>query len=193
MYELKAEHRDTVSKASTSGLRRDNRVPAVLYGADGASHVSIGKRDVDFLIKERGTSGLISLVIEGGDNTGMSSVIFKNLQFDYLRKNVIHIDFQTTKEDQIVKIKIPIKGIGTPHGVLRQGGVLQQNALEAEISCLPKDIPDFIPVDIETMKLNDIVRAEDIEGYNFSLASQSFFTVATSRAARKLAEGSEEE
>ncbi|PCJ20668.1 MAG: 50S ribosomal protein L25 [Candidatus Cloacimonadota bacterium] len=193
MYELKAEARETVSKSSTSGLRRDSKVPAVLYGQNGTSHVAITKRDVEFLIKERGTSGLISLLIEGGDNAGSSNVIFKNLQFDYLRKNVIHIDFQSTKEDSIVKIKVPIKGIGTPHGVMRQGGVLQQNALEAEISCLPKDIPDFIPVDIEKMNLNDIIRAADIKGFDFSLASQSFFTVATSRAARKMAETADEE
>ncbi|MCO4781882.1 MAG: 50S ribosomal protein L25 [Candidatus Cloacimonetes bacterium] len=191
MYELKAEARETVSKSSTSGLRRDSKVPAVLYGQDGASHLAISKRDVEFLIKERGTSGLINLVISGGDNAGSFPVIFKNLQFDYLRKNVIHLDFQSTKEDQLVKIKVPVKGIGTPYGVLRQGGVLQQNAQETEISCLPKDIPDFIPVNIEEMKLNDIVRAADIEGFTFSLASQSFFTVASSRAARKMAETAE--
>lgn len=191
MYELKAEARETVSKSSTSGLRRDSKVPAVLYGQDGTTHLAISKRDVEFLIKGRGTSGLISLVISGGDNAGSFPVVFKNLQFDYLRKNVIHLDFQSTKEDQLVKIKVPVKGIGTPYGVLRQGGVLQQNAQETEISCLPKDIPDFIPVDIEQMKLNDIVRAADIKGYNFSLATQSFFTVASSRAARKMAESEE--
>ena len=89
--------------------------------------------------------------------------------------------------ERVVKIKVPVAHTGVPYGVLRQGGVLQQNAQETEIHCLPAEIPDCIKVDVSDLKLNEIVRAEDIEGFTYSIPTQAFFTVASSRAARKIA------
>ena len=62
-----------------------------------------------------------------------------------------------------------------------------KHAQETEIHCLPAEIPDCIKVDVSDLKLNEIVRAEDIEGFNYSIPTQAFFTVASSRAARKIA------
>jgi large subunit ribosomal protein L25 len=98
----------------------------------------------------------------------------------------IHIDFQKADPERPIRIKVPVKAVGTPYGVLRQGGVLQQNAQETELLCLPKDIPDYIDVDVSKLNLHELVRARDISGYNFTTPSQSLFSVATSRAARIL-------
>jgi len=189
MYNLTAKERQgEISKSSTRGLYRDARIPGVVYDHTGVSlPVSLDRKDADLLIKKRGTSGLIQLTVEKAGGNEVCNAVFKNLQYDHLRNNVIHMEFQRTVATVPVKIRVPIKGTGTPHGVLRQGGVLQQNAQESEILCLPADIPDCIQVDVSHLKLNEVIRARDIEGFKFSLPQQSFFTVASSRAARKIA------
>ncbi len=186
MYTIQVQKRESdIRKSTTRGLYRDGRIPCVIYDGSGQSvPVSMDQKDAEVLIRKRGVSGLIQVDIEGDKSV---TAIFKNLQYNHMRTEIRHVDFQVTEDDKPVKIRVPVKGNGTPFGVLRQGGVLQQNAQDTEICCLPKDIPDFIAVDVSNLKLNEIIRARDIEGFNFSLPLQSFFTVASSRAARKMA------
>ena len=168
-------------------------IPSVMYDKTGSAiNIALDRKDVETLIKKRGTSGLVKLHISQGDQKESHEAIFKNIQYDYLHSTVIHLDFQKAYADTPVKIRVPIKGTGTPYGVIRQGGVLQQNAQAAEIQCLPADIPDVISVEVSSLKLNEIVRAADVEGFQFTLPNQSFFTVASSRAARKIAAEGEE-
>lgn len=189
MYEVTVEVRDSkVTQASRTALRNAGRIPAVVYDKDGSSiNVSIDARDTTMLIRRRGASGLVLLKIMNQGNLEETQAVFKNIQYDYKGNDVLHIDFQRVHADRIVKIKVPVTHSGTPYGVLRQGGVLQQNAQETEIHCLPADIPDCIRVDVSALKLNEIVRAQDIEGFTYSIPTQAFFTVASSRAARKIA------
>lgn len=188
MYELSAEIREgKVCKSSTNAVRRENKVPAVMYDSKAnCTHLAVCKKEVSRLIQKRGTSGLIKLNVRRGDNIESHEVVFKNIQFDVFRSHAIHIDFQEAASDKAIRIKVPLKSVGTPYGVLRQGGVLQQNAQEAELLCLPKDIPDYISVDVSKLNLHDLVRAGDIPGFNFTTPTQSLFSVATSRAARIL-------
>lgn len=189
MYEVNAIARESrITKASRNALRKSGKIPATLYDKSGqATSVGIDAKEVETLLKKRGASGLVKLNVKNGEETESHQAIFKNIQYDWTQNNVLHLDFQKAYDDRPVKIKVPIKGTGTPYGVLRQGGVLQQNSLETEILTLPKDIPDVISIDVSHLKLNEIVRARDVEGFTFSLPLQSFFTVASSRAARKIA------
>ena len=189
MYEVDVQVRDTkITQASRTALRNAGRIPAVVYDKDGSViNVSIDSREAGILVKKRGASGLISLKIDNQGSIEETQAIFKNIQYDYKGNTILHLEFQRTHADRIVKIKVPVAHTGVPYGVLRQGGVLQQNAQETEIHCLPAQIPDCIKVDVSDLKLNEIVRAEDIKGFNYSIPSQAFFTVASSRAARKIA------
>ena len=191
MYEVNAKVRESEIKGSTRrAMRREGGIPAVLCDRNGtATNIYLDRKEVHSLVKKRGASGLVKLNIEGLD---ACDAIFKNIQYDYTGSNILHLDFDRAYDDKKIKIKVPLKCIGTPYGVLRQGGVLQQNAQETEIQCFPKDIPDAISIDVSELKLNEIVRAKDIKGYTFSIPSQSFFTVASSRAARKIAAASSE-
>lgn len=189
MYEVAVQVRDNkITQASRTALRNAGRVPAVVYDKDGSAiNVSVDGKEVSLLIRKRGASGLVLLKIDNQGKVEESQAVFKNIQYDYKGNSVLHLDFQKVHADRIVKIKVPIAHTGTPFGVLRQGGVLQQNAQETEIHCLPADIPDCIRVDVSALKLNEIIRAQDIEGFTYSIPSQAFFTVASSRAARKIA------
>jgi large subunit ribosomal protein L25 len=189
MYEITAEQRNSrISQADRTALKEAGMIPSVMYDKTGSAvNIALSRKDVETMIKKRGTSGLVKLHISQGDQKESHDAIFKDLQYDYLHSTVIHLDFQKAYADTLVKIRIPIKGTGTPYGVIRQGGVLQQNAQAAEIRCLPAEIPDVISVEVGPLKLNEIVRAADIKGYEFTLPNASFFTVASSRAARKIA------
>ncbi|MBT3784333.1 50S ribosomal protein L25 [bacterium] len=195
MYEVSAEARvGKITAASRTVLKGKKFIPAVLYDRDGtAQNIALSKKEADTLIKKRGTSGMVKLSIQNGDSTESHEAVFKNPQYNYLQSDLLHLDFQKTYADTKIRIKIPIKGTGTPYGVLRQGGVLQQNAQESEITCLPGSIPDCITVDVSHLKINEIVRAQDLEGFEFRVPSQSFFTVASSRVARKIAATGETE
>ena len=189
MYEVSSEARvGKITAASRTDLKNRDRIPAVLYDKNGSSiNIAIPRKEAKNLLRRRGTSGVVKLNITNGDSVESHDAIFKNPQFNYLHSELIHLDFQKTYPDRPISIKVPIKCSGTPYGVLRQGGVLQQNAQESEIQCLPGEVPDCISVDVSHLKLNEIIRARDIEGFKFKLPSQSFFTVASSRAARKIA------
>jgi len=195
MYEVSAEARvGKITAASRTELKKREFIPAVLYDKNGTSqNIALSRKEAVTLLKKRGTSGVVKLSIANGDSVEAHEAVFKNPQFDYLQSELIHIDFQKAYSDRPIRIKIPIKCTGTPYGVLRQGGVLQQNAQESEILCLPSEVPDCISVDVSHLKLNEIVRASDIEGFEFKIPSQSFFTVASSRAARKIAASKDEE
>jgi large subunit ribosomal protein L25 len=188
MYEVNVEVRDSkITKASTSELKRNDKIPAVMYGKNAETiHFAIPRKEVNQLIQKRGTSGLVKLNMEKGGKTESCEAVFKNLQFNSLRTKIVHLDFQKTEANTPVRIKVPLKPEGTPFGVLRQGGVLQQNAQESEIVCLPKDIPDYIAIDVSKLQLHEFIKAKDIEGFKFTVPEQSFFTVASSRAARVL-------
>ena len=189
MYEVEVQVRDTkITQASRTALRNAGRIPAVVYDKDGSAiNVSIDGREAGLLVRKRGASGLIALKIDNQGSIEETQAIFKNIQYDYKGNTILHLDFQRVHAERVVKIKVPVAHTGVPYGVLRQGGVLQQNAQETEIHCLPAEIPDCIKVDVSDLKLNEIVRAEDIEGFTYSIPTQAFFTVASSRAARKIA------
>ena len=189
MYEVEVQVRDTkITQASRTALRNAGRIPAVVYDKDGSAiNVSIDGREAELLVRKRGASGLIALKIDNQGSIEETQAIFKNIQYDYKGNTILHLDFQKVHAERVVKIKVPVAHTGVPYGVLRQGGVLQQNAQETEIHCLPAEIPDCIKVDVSDLKLNEIVRAEDVEGFTYSIPTQAFFTVASSRAARKIA------
>jgi large subunit ribosomal protein L25 len=189
MYEVQAELREgKITKASTNELKRREMVPAVMYDRHtNSQHVAISRKEVGQLVQKRGTSGYIKLNINKSDNsTETHNVVFKNIQFDAFRNNIIHMDLIKTEEGVPVKIKVPIKGNGTPFGVLRQGGVLQQGSLETEIICKPEEIPDRIDVDVTDLKLSEVILARDLEGYTFTTPTQNLFMVASSRVARMM-------
>lgn len=161
-FELGAEFREDEGKGASRRLRRTGRVPAVLYG---------GKRDprnltldhtklLTMIDDEKFYSSIINLKV----GEVMQAAIVKDVQMHPARNAVVHLDFQRVLESEKIRIRLPIhfKGQAAAPGVKSQGGLVSHRISDVEVSCLPKDLPEFLEVDMSSMALNDSKYLSDI-------------------------------
>lgn len=159
---LEATARDTFGKNEARRTRRDNKVPAVLYGGPGteATPIAVEPRALlKILHSDSGANTLISLKLAGGGDT---RVLVKDYQLDPVTRQVLHADFYRIAMDKMLRVTVPVVGRGEAPGVKQQGGIVEFVHREIEIECLPADIPEHIDVDISNLMLHQGVRVRDI-------------------------------
>ncbi len=150
-FELAAEFRDGQGKGASRRLRHTGRVPAILYGGHTEPRaISLDHQKLMTLIdNEKFYSSIINLKV--GDKT--QAAIVKDLQMHPARNAIQHVDMQRVVETEKIRIHIPIhfKGEAASPGVKSEGGVVSHRIADVEISCLPKDLPEFIELDLSGM------------------------------------------
>jgi len=159
---LEAQARDTFGKNEARRLRREGKVPAVLYGGDKAQSTPIAvapKTLLKILHSQSGLNTLITLKLAGA---GDSRVLVKDFQVDPITHAVLHADFYRIAMDKMLQVTIPIVVHGEPKGVKQQGGVLEFIRREIVIEVLPADIPEHIDVDVSELMLHQGVRVRDV-------------------------------
>jgi len=160
---LDATQRDTFGKNEARRIRREGKVPAVLYGGDskGATPIAVEPRALlKILHSESGQNTLIALKIGGGG--GETRVLVKDFQLDPITHHVLHADFYRVAMDKVIQVTIPVTVHGEPKGVKQQGGILEFIRREIVIDCLPGDIPENVAVDVSELMLHQGVRVRDI-------------------------------
>ncbi|MDP2211969.1 MAG: 50S ribosomal protein L25 [Candidatus Aquicultor sp.] len=158
--ELKAEKREVVGKESSKKLRREGRVPAVLYSDGESSTLTVDARDFRSIVHSKsGTNVIVKLKIEG--MRSHPSAIIKEIQKNPLRSEYFHIDFQKIAMDEKINAMVPISVIGEAPGV-KEGGMLEQQLWEVELLGLPADMPGNLVVDVSTLEVGDTLHARDI-------------------------------
>jgi large subunit ribosomal protein L25 len=161
-FELDAEFRDAEGKGASRRLRRANKVPAILYGGhrEPRSLALDHTKLLLLLANERFYSTIINLKV--GDVS--QAAVLKDVQRHPARNAVLHIDLQRVLENETIRIAIPLhfKGAGAAPGV-KAGGVVSHLRNEIEVSCLPKDLPEFLEVDVSRMEINDLLHLSDIK------------------------------
>ena len=157
---VKCEKRDQFGKNAARRLRREHKVPAVLYGANIDSvPLTLEKKDIFSILKsESGENTLFSL--QYGSET--SNAMIKMLQKDPVSDQLIHVDLIQIVMDEEIKVDVPIELVGTAVGVKSEGGFIDFITREVEIECLPNNIPDSIAVDISALHLNQALKIEDL-------------------------------
>jgi large subunit ribosomal protein L25 len=161
-FELIAQRRTNLGKSASRRLRRANLVPAVVYGASKEpisltlSHNELQKH----LQQPAFYSHLLTLTIDEQPE----KVVLKALQRHPYRPNILHVDFQRVSETQTLYKTIPIHFINEDKciGVKQGGGVISHHLAEVEIRCLPKDLPEFIAIDLSEVSINQIVHLSDL-------------------------------
>ena len=192
--ELKASVRETLGKNAARALRREGKLPAVLYGPDTEPLLlSIDTHELDVAAKS-GPSGqlLLRLLVENSDRPARQAMI-KELQRHPLSREPLHVDFYEISMDRKISVKVPVITTGTSKGVA-MGGMLQIIRHELEVECLPDRIPETIEIDITEMDIGDSVHLEEIpleEGVEFP--AESNFTVLTVLSPKKEEVPEEEE
>jgi len=159
--ELTAETRNATGNSPARALRREGRVPAILYGPDSEPvMLSVNTFDMENIIKE-GSVGrsIFNLAIDGGKNT--RAAMIKELQMHPVNHDILHIDFYEVSMKRKVKVNVPITTTGQSVGV-ELGGMLQIVRRDLEVYCLPNAIPEEILIDITDLDIGNSVHVEDL-------------------------------
>lgn len=163
-FALNAEARSDLGKGASRRLRRNaNLVPAVIYGGEKAPvSVSLLAKDLAKLLEnEAAFSHVIALNVAGATE----SVLIKALQRHPAKGFVLHADFQRVVAGQKLTAHVPLHFINeaTSVGVKQGGGEVSHTISEVEVSCLPKDLPEFIEVDLAQVEVGQTVHLSDIK------------------------------
>lgn len=160
---LTAQIRENAGKGVARGLRRNQRVPAVLYSHGKSTPISMVNKDVSKVLNtEGGEHALINLKLEGVTGAGDKLALIKDYQVDPISGKLIHLDLMEVALDEKVKIQVEVHISGTSIGV-KEGGIFQYGQRHLEIECLPSNIPDNIQVDISHLKVNESLHVRDIK------------------------------
>ncbi|MFP3998441.1 MAG: 50S ribosomal protein L25/general stress protein Ctc [Desulfobacterales bacterium] len=162
IVKLNAQTRQETGKGAARVLRRQGRIPAVLYGSDIDTQIlSVSAQELERMFNNpKFTRGLINLVVEKGGKS-QRTVMIKEFQRDPVKEHYIHIDFHEIKMDQKIATMVPITTTGTSKGV-EEGGILQIIRRELEVYCLPANIPEQIEIDISELDVGDSVHVSEI-------------------------------
>jgi large subunit ribosomal protein L25 len=157
-----ADVREMQGKGASRRLRHSGKVPAVLYGAhrDAQALILDQQNLLTMIADERFYSSIVRLKI--GERT--QEAIIKDVQMHPAKNLVVHVDLQRVVETERIRIRLPIhfKGETVSPGVKTQGGVVSHMRADVEVSCLPKDLPEFLELDLSSMELNDTKFLADI-------------------------------
>ncbi len=161
---LEAEVREATGKAAKR-VRAQGKIPGVYY-AHGEENIplQVPKLSLDPLIYTSETH-----VIELRLKDGTKKAILRDVQFDPVTDRPIHFDLQGLREDEAVTIEVPVVLTGgTPIGV-REGGLLQHIMHKVRVSCLPKDIPGKIEVNVSQLGINRAVHVRELSVPNVTI------------------------
>lgn len=162
-FELNAEARSDQGKGASRRLRHAGKVPAVIYGGHAdARNVSLEHhRLLQLIDNEKFYSSIISVSVGAEKQT----VIVKDVQMHPAKVAVLHLDLQRVSENEKIRLHLPIhfKGEAVAPGVKTQGGVVSHMMADVEVTCLPKDLPEYLEVDMSAMKLNETIFLADVK------------------------------
>lgn len=193
---LKASQREAVGNGPSRVLRRESKIPAILYGPKTEPiKLTIDNLDLEPIFKSGAAAQkLLKLEIEGVD--GARNVMIKEMQKHPVSNNLLHLDFYEVSMDQKIKVMIPVVTTGKSVG-LEMGGMLQIIRRELEVLCQPDQIPENITVDITDLDIGDSFHVEDLqlEGAIEIPADVNFtiLTILTTKVEEEEVEGEEEE
>src|SRR5438067_6936765 len=157
---LEAQSRDPGTKNDARRVRRQGKIPAVVYGAGKqAMPVSVDPRQVSRILhSETGHNTVFDLALDGE----RSKAMIVDWQYEPIKGSLLHIDVKRIAMDQKLTVNVPIVLKGEAAGVKQQGGILEQVLRELEVECLPSDIPNSIQADVTELVFGRVLRVADL-------------------------------
>jgi len=162
-FELNAEARSEVGKGASRRLRRSaDGIPGIIYGGDKKPQpLTLVRKDLEKALENE---AFYSHVLTINVGSVKEKAILKDLQRHPAKNRVIHADFLRIKDDVALRVHVPIHFLNeaTCHGVKMQGGIIQHQATDIEVQCLPKDIPSYIEVDMLNVHTGQIIHLSEV-------------------------------
>ena len=163
LFVVNAELRTDQGKAASRRLRRTGKVPAVLYGGkDPAQQLVLSHHEMaKHLETEAFYSHILTLKVSGKEQ----QAVLKDIQRHPAQPILMHFDFQRVYADVAIRMDVPFHFVGGEKcpGVKADGGVVEHHLTQVTVECLPKDLPEFIEVDLSQMKLNDAIHLSQLK------------------------------
>ncbi len=161
--ELNAELRTDTGKGASRRLRHANKVPAILYGTGKApENLTLEQKDVQYELQHE---AFFTQVLELNIGGKKQDVLLRDLQHHPYKQSIMHMDFQRVDAKKEVHVNVPLHFLNEDiaPGVKTEGGAVSHVVTDVEIVCLPKDIPEFIEVDLSELHMGEIVHLSDLK------------------------------
>ena len=157
---LEGQPREAGTKGDARRVRRDGKIPAVVYGAGKDSMpISVDPRVVSRILNsETGHNTIFDLNL-GGEKT---KAMIVDWQYEPIKGKLLHIDLKRIALDKVLKVSVPIFLVGEAAGVKQEGGIMEQMLREVEVECLPADIPSHIDADVSELTFGKVLRVSDL-------------------------------
>lgn len=189
---LNVQTREGVGTQAVKKLRAQNLIPGIFY-FHGGTNIPFVVNRADMHAIWGHEAGLLELIF---DDKNHKKGVIRDIQYDPVKGNPIHIDVMGISMTEKIKVNVSISLVGTSQGVKNHGGVLQQTLRELEVECLPSDIPEQIELDVTELDINDSLHVSDIKLENAEVLVDESTVVATvspPRVIEEVAEGEGEE
>jgi large subunit ribosomal protein L25 len=188
-FTIEISERTDLGKSGCNRCRRAGFIPGVAYHrADEAVAVQVPYKEFTMLAKKARLSQVFTFK-SGKSALNDKAAIVKDVQQDYVKGKVLHVDFQILKDDEEITVYIPVSLVGEAPGVKVQNGVLTLLTHEVSVTCLPKNIPSVIQVDISALGLGQSIHASDLKlGEGVTLADDAHETIVSVVAPRSAEE-----
>jgi large subunit ribosomal protein L25 len=162
-FDLIADFREEQGKGASRRLRHKGKVPAIIYGA-GRPARSI-TFDHNAVIQQLENESFFSSILHVKVGEKNQAAILKDVQRHPSRRLIMHIDLQRIVEDQAIKMNVPIHYLGEEEavGVTEDGGTVTKRVNDVEVTCLPKDLPEYLELDISHLGLDEMMYITDIK------------------------------
>lgn len=164
-FELKAEPRSDLGKGASRRLRRAGQLPAILYGGgQDPQPLVLNHLEVLNLMNKVGEafySHVLTLKIDGN----VESAVLRDMQRHPFKPAILHIDFLRASADRKLRVHVPLHftNESVSRGVKQQGGVVSHALIDIEIACLPRDLPEFIEVDLIDLGVGGALHLSDLK------------------------------
>lgn len=156
---LVAQQREAKGKGPARQIRMKNRIPGVFYYQNDLNiPLSVDANDLKKLVKSK--PALINLIVDDNDPR---ECVLRDIQRDPVENNILHFDLMGIKRGRKLTVTVPVKLIGIPKGVKTGGGILQLSLGELDITCLPKDIPAILEINVEHLEISTSIAVGDLD------------------------------
>ena len=177
---IKGSKRESVGKVATKALRNADKVPCVLYGGENPLHFSANELDFSKLVY---TPNAHTVVLDINGDQKINAIL-QDIQFHPVSDKILHVDFYQLSDDKEVNMEIPVIIEGSAPGVILEGGTLVVSKRKLKVRALPKNLPDFINVDISSLKLGNKISTADLESEGFTILHPENTVVCIVRTSR---------
>jgi large subunit ribosomal protein L25 len=186
---LTIEHREGVGSTKARALRKDGKIPGVLYGhGSEAQAIALARRGLDDILHRGARTSLITLTMDG---KRVDTALLREVQVDPVSRRIVHVDLQRVSADETVQARLPVVTVGTPEGVRSFGGVMDVVLHELEVEGPANKLPDRIEIDVNELGIHQHVTAGEIalpEGFKMITPAENTVVAVEPSKTEKLLE-----